>query len=121
MPFIVLSSAGMLRHFRSVIETITLREVLEHYDAGAPFSFAFVTCDQNRKTGGEWIEIKEAVKHNYLSRQERAKLAQAQPKPSLSKNPNHYANSTLNVRLENGQIRKVHVRLIRKFNCKTVL
>lgn len=103
------------------METITLKQVIEHYDSGAAFSFAFVTCDQNRKTGGEWIEIGEAVKHSYMTSKEQAKLSHAQPAPELSKNPNHYANSTLNVRLENGLIRKVHVRLIRKFNRKTVL
>lgn len=120
-PFIVLSHAPLLLHFRSVNGTITLKEVLDWIDSLATFDIAFVTCDLKRKTGGEHIEIKNARKHCYINSSEKAKLEKAQPRSAHSKNPNHYDNSTRNIRLENNEIRKVHIRLIRRFNQKTVL
>ena len=41
-------------------------------------------------------------------------------KDSVKKNPNHWVNSTRNILLPNGQIRKVHIRLIIEFNHQKV-
>ncbi len=87
---------------------------------GAPFSMAFVTDDERRGTGGEWVEVAEAFKHDYVSKTERKKLEKAQPQQLVKKNPNHYDHSTRNISLPNGELRKVNIRLIRRFNGKTV-
>lgn len=89
-------------------------------DTGAPFSLAFVTSDDKRKTGGEWLEVKNACKYQPFTRAEQERLDKAQPKKTLFKNPNHYENSTRNIELKNNEIRKVHIRLIRRFNGKIV-
>lgn len=102
--------------------SITFQQALATIDTGENFSVAFVTCDKNRKTGGEWIEIASARKHEYISKQEKARLEKIQPEADVvSKDPRHYENSTRNLMLANGEIRKVHIRLIRKLNGKTVL
>lgn len=103
-----------------MVETITLREVLDWMDTGAPFSLAFVTSDDKRKSGGEWITVKNACKYQAFTREEQERLDKAQPKAGILKNPNHYENSTRNIELKNNEIRKVHIRLIRRFNGKIV-
>ncbi len=43
-------------------ETITLKETLELLDSGKPFtSIAFVTDDEKRGSGGEWIENAQPI------------------------------------------------------------
>src|SRR5437763_559520 len=72
--------------FVLVQETITLKAVLDWMDTGAPIpSMAFVTSDDKRDTGGEWIEVTDVVKHDYVTRQERERLAKAQPNNWLKK------------------------------------
>jgi hypothetical protein len=89
-------------------------------DTGASFSMAFVTDDEKRGTGGEWVEIKEAFKHEYVSKKEQAKLDKIQPQQLLLKDPRHYEHSTRNISLPNGEMRKLNIRLIRRFNGKVV-
>jgi hypothetical protein len=104
-------------------DTITLKEVLGWMDSGEPFSIAFVTCDQHRGTGGELIEVEKAFKASWLSPADRKKMDKLQPASQmLQRNPRHYENSTRNIVLaNNSDIRKLHIRLIRKFNNKIVL
>jgi hypothetical protein len=99
-----------------VQETITLKQVLEVMDTGDAFSIAFVTDDIERKTGGEWIEVREVRKFEYLTKKEQAKLDKVQPKAGIQKNPNHYENSTRNIIFTNGEIRTIAIRLIRRFD-----
>lgn len=89
-------------------------------DSGEVFSIGFRTCDRTKKTGGEYIEIATAIKQQYQFNNRN----QVQPAstPVYKKDPKHYENSTRNIRiLPNGEIRKVHLRLIRRFNSKTVM
>lgn len=89
-------------------------------DRGEIFSIGFRTCDKKLDTGGEWIEIDQAAKYNHLTAAER--LSEVHKKTPFLKNPQHYKNSTRNIRVfANGRIIKVHIRLIRVFNGKTVL
>ena len=90
-------------------------------DSGEPFSLMAITCDQHKKSGGEEVFFPEARKHNAVSPLERKQIAKAQPKTPLITDPRHFENSTRNLVLPNGQIRKVHIRLIRQFNGQTVL
>lgn len=92
-------------------------------DSGEEFSISFVTCDNRKEKGGEWINIERATKANWLSPEERKKQEQLQPSSQLiKKDPRHYDNSTRNIRIvSNSDTRKVHIRLIRKFNGRIVL
>src|SRR4051794_33614915 len=97
-------------------DTITLKEVLDQMDSGARFSIAFVTADTHKNKGGEWIEIAECWKGFERTAQQKKSSAKTQPKTVITKNPKHFENSTRNVCLPNGEIRKVHIRLLRRFN-----
>lgn len=108
-------------------ETITLKEMSEAMDKGYTFSIAFITCNEQKNTGGEFVFLSNMVKHGNTIKEEKQQLKQATTLPTAAaskmlKNPNHYKNSTRNIRsLHTGNIFKVHLRLIRKFNGKTVL
>jgi hypothetical protein len=102
-------------------DSILFADVIKYMDSGQPFQFCFITYDQKRKTGGEWIEIKSAVK--FMAKKAVAKsIEDAQPIfKGVSKNPHHFENATRNIKLQNGSIRKIHIRLIRIFNYKKVI
>jgi hypothetical protein len=105
-----------------MLDTVTLKEVLSTMDTGAFFSIGFRTYDKKKETGGEWIGLPECVKHDYLTATERLELKRKGKKQELRRDPKHFENSTRNIKvISNGKIIKLHIRLIRKFNNKTVL
>ncbi len=101
------------------METIMLGEVLRTLDSGATCSLGFRTFDFKKDRGGEYVDVQECHKHNYKTLGEKK---QERNDVRFHRNPNHYENSTRNiVVMPGGEIRKLHIRLIRKFNGKTVL
>lgn len=105
------------------METITLHDVLTIIDSGLPFGpIEFVTANKKSRTGGEWIRIPSAVKHEADAK---SVIAPGSPAPAMSsgtrKNPRHFEHATRNLMLlPCGNIRKVHIRLITMFNNKIV-
>lgn len=96
-----------------------LGEVLRSLDSGAVVSLGFRTWDFRRNRGGEYVNVPEARIYNHQTFEERK---QARNAVRYNRNPNHYDNSTRNiVILPNGEIRKLHIRLIHQFNGKIVL
>lgn len=84
-------------------------------DSGQPFELSAVTMQD------DWLHVR-GTKHNWLLPAERERQKALQPAGTIiRKHPRHCENSTRNIRLENGEIRKVKIRLIRKFNGQTVL
>lgn len=82
-----------------------------------PFSLTYVTCDINRKVGGEILKLNVCL----LPMHKKAAGAFAfempeEPKTDFSKNPHHYESATRNVILPNGKIKKFHIRLLLEFN-----
>jgi hypothetical protein len=107
---------------------IRLSNVLEQMDQldgnekPVKFDIKFVTADRIRKTGGEIIEIKQGCK---CVGKKNGKVVFDTRKastdiPKIPKDPNHWVNSTRNILLPNGLIRKVHIRLIIEFNGQKV-
>ena len=107
---------------------ITIQEILKEMDSGRPFSLTVVKYDRQRKTGGELLEIPEAI------------LVQADPAPvpgqraatpyeaatqaaeeAKRRDPSHFDHYTRNIRIladgtPTSLIRKIHVPLIVCFN-----
>jgi hypothetical protein len=102
-------------------DKITFKEALAIIDSGQYFDIRFITCDLQKGTGGEQYDLQRVCKYKNHSHAQQKALASAQPVTKNKKNPNHYENSTRNLKLENGQMVKVHIRLIRRINGKTVL
>ncbi len=113
----------MLLQFYIVTETITLKEALDYLDGGKPFNIMFITANKDTGEGGEECFLNNCRK--LMHKTTAMKVAEKQQEISLAKkiikNPRHYPNSTRNLVLENGEIRKCHIRLIRQFNGKTIL
>jgi hypothetical protein len=103
------------------VDTITLKDVLDWIDTGSPCDLLVITCDAKQNKGGEELGLKKARKHNPVKAASQAAITAAQPKTSIRRNPNHFENSTRNMILPNGEIRKIHIRLIRQFNGKIVM
>ncbi len=107
------------------IQLTKVLQTMEELDGeGNPlrFQIRFVTANKSNKTGGEIIEVKDARKcignrNGEIVFDKRKKHAD---NSQISRNPNHFANSTRNIILANGAIRKVHIRLIIEFNNQKV-
>lgn len=108
---------------------IRLWDVLEQMDRfdnqgkSVKFQVKFVTANRDHGTGGEIIEIKDGRKCSGKTKSGEPIFQKAKTVPvkdSVSRNPNHWVNSTRNILLPNGQIRKVHIRLIIEFNHQKV-
>jgi hypothetical protein len=101
-----------------------LDEMDQFDDDGKPVRFhvKFVTADRIRRTGGEIIEIPSGRKcvGNRNGKTVFDSRQKADENPSISRQPNHWVNSTRNIILPNGGIRKVHIRLIIEFNNQKV-
>ena len=88
------------------------------------FSIKVRTFNNFSKTGGKlnhypkaWLVMKEK---NYDPTSIKA-LRTLPKKPVDRKNPNHFENKTRNIRLPNGQKRKIHIRFIIEFNNQKVI
>jgi hypothetical protein len=99
---------------------ISLKEVLDWMDAGQPFSIRYITADDKRDSGGKIMSFENVYKSGWLTPSQRG-TGGAIDSGKPRKSPHHYENSTRNLLLPGGEIRKVHIRLIRKFNNLTVL
>lgn len=101
------------------MDTITLKEVIERMDKGEIFSIAFISFNKRENTGGEWIAFEQAYKSKF---QTATSHTNTTSQTTIRKDPKHFDNSTRNlVVLPEGNIVKVHLRLIRRFNSKVVL
>lgn len=98
---------------------ITMREAVQWIDSGKPFSCVVCTLNVKLKTGGEWLTILEAKKHNVRSRQPTEREARLQ---SFSGKSKFVRNIVL---LQQGQetenLKTIHPSLLKTFNNKEVV
>jgi hypothetical protein len=92
----------------------------DHRGRFVPFTVRVLTVDRTKKTGGDWLELVDVT----LPQKEASKLSSFSTKksePTTRKDPKHLQNGTINLKLPNTELRKAHLRLIRKFNGMTVI
>ncbi len=99
-------------------------EIIKAVDAtgrNIPFDISFRTLQRNSKTGGVLYEYKQVVRFQkkYTKNPNFLKIVQSTEK--RKRNPHHFANRTINVELQNGDIRTIHIRLIIMVNGKKVI
>ncbi len=116
---------------------ISLQEALTEIDNSAqtniPFAISFVTCDRTQKTGGDVKHFAQAVKAVKAAKPEGVIPSPGTPKNELpnsvnesvknsaKKNPNHWKNSTRNIRpIDSEKLTKLHIRLITEFNSQRI-
>jgi len=87
-----------------------------------PFSMEVCTWNKSTRMGGERLVVKKAIIYNGRKQQQKTAITQTNAAPAPPKrNPNHDLNQTINILLlPSNQIRTVHIRLIERFNNKTV-
>ena len=112
----------MINGYIQLSKVLESMEQLDHEGNPVRFQIRFVTANKSNKTGGEIIEVQDARKcignrNGEIVFDKREKTAD---NSEISRNPNHFANSTRNIILANGGIRKVHIRLIIEFNNQKV-
>lgn len=87
------------------------------------FAIAIRTLNKNSKTGGKLNTYKEAklvMKEKGLDKNSIYALKNFKPsekrEETFRKNPQHFQNKTRNIRLDNGDIKKIHINHIITFN-----
>ena len=111
-----------------MVETISLKDTLQIIElkdkAGNPypFSISFRTLNRQSKTGGRLVSYEKAKlfvpsKNKFPSNNINDMIIE----PKDKKNPNHFLNRTRNIEQENGNISKIHIRLIDSINGKKVV
>lgn len=84
-----------------------------------PFDISFRTLQRNSKTGGRLVECFGAKYLASLPKQKKTNqqiLYDLQRPERAKKNPNHKINRTRNIQKANGEIVKIHFRLIVSIN-----
>ena len=106
------------------MQFVSLADILKEMDKGEPFAITFCTANRKKKSGGEMIQLEGCVLHNRTKASSKAPHAVKDieaEETTISRPPHHNQNDTRNIRLANGQVRKLHIRLITSFNNKTVI
>lgn len=99
-------------------EALQEMEQTDRHGRPVPFDLTVVTANRGKKTGGELLELKGCTLAR-LDPRTPAIVKQAAT-PGAKKTPRHYQNATRNLLLPNGEVRKVHIRLIILFNQQPV-
>lgn len=100
---------------------ITLTEVRKLVMSGQKLDIVYGTHDEKRNTGGDRIELLGVFSASIINNTVKQNESAERIEPINSKNPNHNLNLTFNVRLANGDTRKIHWILVEKVNNKIVV
>jgi hypothetical protein len=109
----------------SLIEALKLIDLKDANGNALPFNISFRTLQRNSKTGGRLVQLDSAklltpaTKRKSIS--EKLIIQNLQEEPRFKKNPKHYENRTRNLVKANGEIVKVHIRLIVSINNHNVV
>lgn len=103
------------------MNVIHLTDAMQAMKGDIPFSIVFVTCDQNRNSGGDIMKLENVVLSFNQNAAAKAGFEMPEaPVTGFSKKPRHYEHATRNALLQNGMRRKFHIRLLLEFNGKKV-
>jgi len=106
---------------RDVLETM---RTLDPNGRAVPFSISFRTLNRQSKTGGrlkEYPEAKLVIKEENKKSDSIASLRYPKRQVTIRRRPNHWDNKTRNIKLPNGEIKKILINHIITFNGKKVV
>lgn len=110
-------------------DSITLKDALAIIDQkdvkgnAFPFNISFRSLQRNSKTGGKmyhYNQVKKLVRTPTVSNTA-SLIKSVQSLETPERKPNHFRNRTRNLELQNGDIKKIHIRLIISINGKKVI
>lgn len=89
---------------------------IDHKGIPSPFSITFVTANRKKGTGGEFRTYSGCI----LSKNN-MELPLHQRSSTFTKAPRHFENATRNIQTPEGDIIKVHIRLIKRVNGQDII
>ena len=110
----------MISGYIRLSDVLHQMEQLDAENNPVAFDVKFVTHDKKRDIGGEIISVDGARKCVGKRNGKVVFDVRAKKDDKPVKDPHHFLNATRNIVLKNGQIRKLHIRLIIEFNGKKV-
>lgn len=104
----------------SFSEAMAIIDKVDKQGNAYPFDIAFRTLQRNSKTGGRLVEYKQVRKSRpkNFTETNASLLASVQSGTTIKRDPNHKKNRTRLLELQNGDNRKIHIRLIDTINGK---
>ncbi|ALU74339.1 hypothetical protein AUW17_05365 [Tenacibaculum dicentrarchi] len=88
-----------------------------------PFDITFRSLQRNSKTGGHLYNYAQVKRlRPKIGKSTKASLIKAvQSAEKTKKKPDHFVNRTRNLELQNGEIKKIHIRLIISINGQNII
>ncbi|MBT0607641.1 hypothetical protein [Aequorivita echinoideorum] len=113
-------------------QTVYLNDVLEEMRTpnkegrAIKFNMSVRSLNKNSKTGGKMYHYENAklvMEETPLDPLgiKALQMLPSEKRETFKKSPNHFKNKTRNIRLEDGSIKKIHIKHIIRFNGKTVI
>ena len=104
----------------SFSEAMAIIDKVDKQGNAYPFDIAFRTLQRNSKTGGRLVEYKQVRKSRpkNFTETNASLLASVQSGTTIKRDPNHKKNRTRLLELQNGEKKKIHIRLIESINGK---
>ena len=101
-------------------EVVAIIDKVDKQGKAYPFDIAFRTLQRNSKKGGRLVEYKQVKKSRpkNFTQTNASLLASVQSGTTIKRNPNHKKNRTRLLELQNGDKKKIHIRLIDTINGK---
>lgn len=100
----------------SLTDALQIIDAVDANGVPVPFNISFRSLNRNSKTGGKLYEYNQVVKLVKKKALVVNFLKQAQATRKEKKHANHFFNRTRNLELQNGDIKKIHIRLIISIN-----
>ncbi|MFV9552081.1 hypothetical protein [Algibacter sp. PT7-4] len=104
----------------SFSEALAIIDKTDKQGNAYPFDVSFRTLQRNSKSGGRLVEYKQVRKSrpkNY-TQTNASLLASVKSGSTIKRDPNHSKNRTRLLELQNGDKKKIHIRLIDTINGK---
>ena len=95
--------------------------MLRRLNNGEVCNLTFVTYNRRTQKGGQLVTFENCRKHRAGAVSVGVAGNHNPQQPPQTKNPTHELNGTINIKTAGNEIKKVHTRLITKFNQQEVV
>ena len=106
----------------SLKNAVAIIDMVDASGNAIPFDLTFRTYQKFSKTGGKLLRYNQVKKlrSKKSTPSESSMLVAVQSPTGVKRKPRHYENRTRNLELQNGEIKKIHIRLITSINEKKI-
>jgi hypothetical protein len=101
--------------FITTKEMLAIMNKCDHNQNPIPFDLTYVTADRDRNTGGKIKTAKSA----YMPAKEKTRVDKSNRSTPAAQN--HFRHATRNIKTPDGNLHKIHIFLVTKFNGISVI